>query len=331
MNSGQSSGRLVLGSLALLVAVWGVLGWFDLNKQAEAGFTTNSRHLVTDVAADSPAAKAGLLAGDRISSMAGIATTDAHALARLPRMRVGETRLFTVEREGEVLEIPITYAALPGPSLALQRSTAALGFCFLFFPMLALFKRASDATRILLLMGIGLSLALLKGPYIGDAGARAMAASISSLFVMFGLAATVHFLLVFPRRRGLLGKPWGKTLVYVPAFLLWLLLAWRLLFSPPATELLNRVSGLVMGVVEGGYFLLALFLLLHNYSKTNRPERQQRALNLMLWGTVLGLVPALIAMLAGAFSPGSQLPGQDYYFMALLLIPLSWSNSASRA
>ena len=330
MNNHKPSGKMVLGSLALLVAIWGILGWFDLQQQAAAGFTTDSKNRVTEVMTDSPAAEAGLQVGDRIISIGEFAASDSSLLAKLPRAKAGDTRQFTIEREEGQLEIPITYTALSGSSLTQQRCQVALGFCFLLFPLLALFKRASDATRILLFMGIGLSLSMLDGPYTSDASARALAAAISSLFVTFGMAATVHFLLEFPRRRSLLDKSWGKTLIYLPAFLLWLLLAWRLLFAPPATELLNRFSGLFMGLVEGGYFLLALFLLLHNYSKSDRQQRKQLALNLMLWGTILGLIPALIGMLAGAFSPGSHLPGQDYYFMSLLLIPLSWAFAASR-
>jgi hypothetical protein len=330
MNNPKPSGRMMLGSLALLVAVWGILGWFDLPRQATAGFTTDSRNKVTEVASNSPAAEAGLQAGDQITRIGGFAASDSRLLALLPRAKAGDTRQFIIEREDGEHEIRITYAALTGSSLVQQRCLIVLGFCFLLFPLLALFKSASDATRILLFMGIGVSLSVLDGPYTADAGARALAAAISSLFVMIGMAATVQFLLEFPRRRAMLDKSWGKTLVYLPAFLLWLLLAWRLLFAPPATELLNRFSGLFMGLVEGGYFLLALFLLLHNYSKTDRQQRKALALNLMLWGTVLGLVPALIGMLAGAFSPGSHLPGQDYYFMSMLLIPLSWAFAASR-
>lgn len=321
----------MLGILALLVAMWGILGWFDLGRQATAGFTTDSQNHVTQLAADSPAAEAGLQVGDQITSVAGFTVSDSHSLSRLPRVQAGDTRVFAVEREGAELNIPITYAELPGSTLTQQRCAIVLGFCLLLFPLLALFKRATDATRILAVMGIGLSMAVLDGPYIGDAGGRAMAASISSLFVLFGMAALVQFLLVFPRRRGLLDTSYGKTLIYLPAFLLWLLLAWRFMFAPPATELLNRFSGLMMALVEGGYFLLALFLLLYNYSKTDRQQRRRLALNWMLWGTVLGLVPAVIGLLASGFSPGSTLPGQHYYFMSLLLIPLSWAYAARRS
>lgn len=321
----------MLGSLVLLVSLWGVLGWFDLGQRAAAGFTTDSRNQVTEVAADGSAAAAGLQAGDRIISIDGFAATDARTLGRLPRARAGDTRVFTIEREAGEVAIPITYTALSGNQLTLERSAVVLGFCFLLFPLLALIRSATDATRILLVMGIGLSLSVLDGPYIGDASARAMAAAITTLFVLFGTAAVVQFLLVFPRRRPLLEQSWGKTLIYLPAFLLWLLLAWRLIFAPDATVLLNRFSGLAMAMVEGGYFLLALFLLLHNYSRTDRPERKRLGLNWMLWGTVLGVIPAMIGLLAGAFSPSSQLPGQDYYFMSLLLVPLSWAYAASRA
>ncbi|HET6564497.1 MAG TPA: PDZ domain-containing protein, partial [Xanthomonadales bacterium] len=327
----QPSGRLMLSILAGLVAIWGVLGWLDLEQQAEAGFVSNSRQLVTEVTAASPAEQAGMQVGDQVTKIDGYPADDAYTVARLPRMKAGNVRVFTVQRDDGEHEISIRYEPLPAGLKSLQRSSAVLGFCFLLFPLLALYRQAKHATRILVFMGIGLGLAALDGPYTNDPSARALAAAISSLFVGFGMASVVQFLLVFPRRKPFMDKAYAKLLVYLPAFLLWLLVAWRLLFTPPATELLNRFHGLLMGVVEGGYFLVALFLLLHNYSKTDRAQRQRLALNLMLWGTILGLMPALVAQLATAFSPGAQLPGQDYYFMSLLLIPLSWAFSASRS
>jgi membrane-associated protease RseP (regulator of RpoE activity) len=326
---------MLLGSLALLVTIWGILGWFDLESHAEAGFQTNSNNLVVAVEADSPAAEAGLQVGDQILKIAGYAAEDARSQTRLPRMKAGDTRVFTVQRadEGETseLEVSIAYVALSRHKLALQRASTALGFCFLLFPLLAVFRVSSNATRMLAVMGIGLSMALLKGPFISDASVRAMTASISSLFVLVGMAALVQFLLIFPRRRAFLDKAWAKAVIYLPALLLWLILAWRLLFTPPASAALNTFNGLLMGIVEGGYFLIALFLLLHNYSRTDRGERKALGLNVMLWGTVLGLLPAVIGLLTSTFSPQSALPGQAYYFLSLALIPMTWARSASRA
>jgi hypothetical protein len=330
MSKQQGTGRLLLSVLAMLAAVWGLLGWSDTQQRAEAGFDTDGNNRVIEVGAESPAEQAGLEAGDIILQIAGYATEDARSLARLPRMKAGDTRVFTIERNGEAQEISIIYASLPDDKLALERARVIVGFCFLLFPLLALFRLASDATRLLAVMGIGLSLAFLGGPQITDASIRAMTSSISALFILFGIASLVQFLLVFPNRRPFIDKSYAKSLVYLPAIALWGLLAWRLLFTPAATSFLNSFTGLALGVVVGLYFLFALFRVLRNYSQTDQAQRQRLGLNLMLWGTVAGLLPVTIGQLASAFSPQSVLPGQDYYFLSLMLIPLTWARSASR-
>lgn len=330
-NNRNGSGRMLLGGLALLVAIWGVLGWFDLESQAEAGFQTDTQSRVIAVDEGSPAAEAGLLVDDQILKIGGYAVEDARSQARLPRMKAGDTRVFTVQREGAEKDVAIVYLALSGEKINLERVSLAVGFCFLLFPLLALFRVSNHATGLLAVMGIGLSMSVLEGPFIADAGVRAMTSTISSLFVLVGMATLVRFLLVFPKRRAFMDKGYAKSLIYLPALLLWLLLAWRLLFTPPSSAALNSFHGLLTGIVEGGYFLVALFLLLHNYSRTDRAQRQSLGLNLMLWGTVLGLLPACIALLAATFSPEAGLPGQAYYFVSLALIPLTWARSASRA
>ncbi len=324
----QGQGRNLLVLLAALVALWGIMGWFDIARQAEAGITLDNHQAIIAVLAGSPAEQAGLQPGDQLISIAGVAAADVRAMAQLPRAKVGDTRVFRLIRAGEEQQVQVTYAALPASAQHKERSERLLGFAFLLFPLLALLRCNTMATRILALMGIGLSLAFLAGPHIGVASARGLAATIASLFVMVGLAAMLHFLLVFPRRRGLVDTGAGRMLVYAPALLLWGLLAWRLLFLPPATDLLNSASRLFLGLVEGGYFLVALFLLLHNYSKTDRSLRRRLALNGMLWCTVIGVLPACIGLLVAVFSPASHLPGQDYYFLSLLLVPLGWARSA---
>lgn len=328
--SKANNGRMLLGSLALLAMIWGVLGWFDLESQAAAGFHTDTQHRVIEVPSDSPAAEAGLKAGDQILRIAGYTAEDARSLARLPRMKPGDTRSFSVLRDGVEQEVAIIYAPLTAGKLALERAAAVIGFSFLLFPLLALFRVSNATTRMLAVMGIGLSLTFLHAPFVSDAGIRAMTATISTLFMLFGIAALLQFLLMFPNWRPFLDKSWARAAIYLPAFGLWLLLAWRLLFSPSATSALNTLTGLMVGIVVGAYLLLALFRILRNYSQTDRSQRKRLGLNLMLWGTVMGLLPATLALLVTTFSLHSALPGQDYYFMSLALIPMTWARSASR-
>jgi hypothetical protein len=330
MSAAKTDGRMLMSILALLITLWGLQGWFDLELQTEAGFKLDGNHVVSVVEPQSPAAAAGLQVGDQVLSIGGYAAEDARSLARLPRMKAGENRQFALLRDGVEQNVLISYASLSAHKLALGRAVVVVGFCFLIFPLLALFRVSHEATRILALMGVGLSLAFLQGPYITDAIIRAMTSSVSMLFALFGMATLLRFLLVFPNRRPFLDKPYAKALLYLPVMGLWLLLAWRLLFTPTASDTLNTVTTLAVAIIELGYFLFALFRILRNYSQTDSLQRKKLALNLMLWGTILGLLPALLAMLIKTFSPQSVVPGQDFYFVSLILIPLSWAYSASR-
>ncbi|MEJ8566703.1 PDZ domain-containing protein [Elongatibacter sediminis] len=330
MQETRKEGWLLPILLAALVIGWSVMGWCDLSQATQAGFETDGDNTIVRVLPDSPASSSGLLRGDVITRVGNISAENAAALARLPRARPGEVRNYTVLRDGEAQTVAVRFGPLLPRTLSLSRASSIIGLCFLLFPLLAWYRRPAEATRVLTVMGVGLSFAFIGGPYIAEAGLRSVVLTVTTLFMLSGVAAMAQFLLVFPRRRPWLERAYGKFLLYLPAVVLWALLAYRLLFTPTATSALNTVTNLMAGVVVGGYFLLALFLVLRNYSRTDRAQRRALALNGMLWGTVFGLLPATVAQLVTAFSPQSVLPGQDFYFVSLALIPLSWSRSASR-
>lgn len=329
----------MLTALALMTACWGLLGWLDLSHRGQAGYGTDGVHRVTQVRPDSPAASAGLVAGDRISHIDGVSTRDSAALSRLPVKRPGDRQTLTVERGDEQQQLVVTYGGIPDLDRSKIRASLLVSCGFIFAPLLAFLRHPSDATRVLTLMGIGLGLALIEGPVIADFSTRALSAAVITLFVLCGLAAMLRFLILFPPLSAA-HRPWftgthtrrlARRLVYLPAFLLWLLLAWRIVFTPTATPLLNLFTQAFAGLVMGAYLLGSLYRFLRNYSRTDRAQRKALALNGMLWGTIAGILPGLVARLVEAFSPHAALPGQDYYFVSLVLIPLTWARAASRS
>lgn len=330
MRKAKSNARMLLGSLALMVTIWGVLGWFDLEDRTEAGFDLDNKHTVTYVDAEGPAAKAGLEVGDQVLEIAGYAVEDARSLAHLPRMNAGDMREFTVLRDGAEQTMAIVYRAISEHQVAAGRAVAVVGFCFLMFPLLALYRRSNDATRILAVMGTGLSLYFLPGPDMADASMGALMTTISLLFSWVGMAALLQFLLIFPHRRPFMEQAHARSVLYLPVVALWLGLAWRLLFTPTSSTALNTITSVSIAVVEMAYLLFALLAILRNYHETDLLQRRQGALTLMLWGTLLGVLPALLALLAKTFSPQSVLPGQDFYVLSLILIPLLWAYSSTR-
>ena len=330
MSQNAPGGRILLSVLTLLVASWGVLGWFDLAHQTEAGFDTSANSIVIKVQAASPAETVGLKTGDRITHIDGIPVENSARIARQPRKKSGEVRRFTIERDGESLELGMAYGPLSQNKVSLVQTKMIIGFCFLLFPLLAFFRRPSEPTRILAIMGIGLGLAFMSGPFIADYSIRALTIAINSLFVLFGVAAMLQFLLVFPQKRPFMNRSFGKKLLYAPSFLLWLLIAYRVLFTPTVTPALNVLTNVMAAVIVGAYLLFSLYQVLRNFSRTDKAQRKLLAFNSMLFATVVALLPVTIAQLAFAFSPQSSLPGQDFYFVSLVLIPLMWSRSASR-
>jgi hypothetical protein len=169
-----------------------------------------------------------------------------------------------------------------------------VGFSFLLIPLIACLTRPNAATRVLALMGLGISLSFFDGPYLVSYDVRAVATTVAQLFMLLGLAAMVHFLLLFPRQRPILKKSWGKKLVYLPMLIIWLLIAWRILFTPPAAAISSFISQFLSGVGITAYLLIGLFLLLRNYSRTDRDERSRLAFNRLLWATVFAIIPAVV-------------------------------------
>ncbi len=330
MSRAPGDGRFLLIVLALLAGTWGALGWMDFASQSRAGFDTDGNNKVTRILAGSSAEAAGMKVGDHITHFDGTPLEDASTIARQPRKKIGDVRRITVQREGKDLNLRATYRPMSERELSLSRASTLIGYCFLLLPLVAFFRKSNEATRALVVTGTGLSLAFMDAPYIADFSMRSIVLSIISLYVMFGMAAMLQFLLVFPHRRPWLNRPWGKKLLYFPAFALWVLIAYRALFTPLASSGLNTLTRFAAGIVVGGYVLASLFQVLRNYSRTDRAERKALALNGMLLGTVLGLLPVTIAQMVNAFSPQAMLPGQDYYFVTLALIPLTWARSSSR-
>lgn len=327
MNTGD---RLTLILMALLVAAWGVAGMMDVSQRTEAGFAMDRQHVITHLDPGGPAERVGMQLGDQVVGIAGHPIEDTATMARLPRVEAGERRAIVVDREEKRFQYRPAYRPLEMRARWREYLTAIVGFSFLLIPLTACLTRPSAATRVLALMGLGLSLAFFDGFYILNYQIRAIAVTIAQLFILLGIGAMVNFLLLFPAQRPVLQKSWSKKLIYLPMVFMWLIYGWRILFIPPADSGLVSASHVVTGLGVTAYLAIALYLLLRNYSRTERGERRQLTLNRMLWGTVFAIIPTAVAQLAAMVSPHTPLPGQQYYFVALVLIPITWTLSAVR-
>lgn len=332
MNQTMTGGdRGILLFMAAVIAAWGIYGALDARHQTEAGFTTGQDHVIKYLAPGGPAERVNMQVGDRIIRIDGIDIEETATIVRLPRVDAGERRSYTIVRGEDTIRYRPAFRSLDITARSLQYLSTVVGFSFLLIPLAACLSRPNAATRVLALMGVGVSLSFFGSPHVVNYDIRAVAAVVAQLFMLLGLAAMIHFLLIFPARRPLLERAWGRKLIYVPMLIIWVLIGWRTLFTPPADSTAAFVSQFFSGVGITVYLLLGLFLLLRNYSRTDRPERQRLALNRLLWATVAAVIPSVVAQLATIVSPDTPLPGQDYYFAFLALIPITWSLSAARA
>jgi hypothetical protein len=327
----STADRLILVVMAGLIGAWGAAGALDVSQRTEAGFSTDANHVITHLDPAGPAEVVNMRVGDEIIRIDSKHVEDTGAIVRLPRVAAGERRSYTVQRGESTIRYRPAFRTLDEQTRAREYLFTIVGFSFLLIPLAACLTQPNPATRVLTLMGMGLSLAFFDGPYLLSYDIRAVAAVVAQLFVLLGLAALVHFLLIFPHRRPLLKRSWGKKLVYVPMLIVWLLIGWRVLLTPSEESLARFVSQFFSGLVIVIYLLVGLFLLLRNYSRTDGVVRRRLALNRMLWATAAAIIPAVVAQLARIVSPSTPLPGQAYYFIALLLVPIAWSLSAIRA
>lgn len=329
---------LVIGAVFVL---WGIVGLFDMGNIPYAGYLTGPDNTVIRVDDGSPAQAAGLAVGDRLESIDGVSLEDTPALTRMPRAAVGETRTLMVERTAGVAaamgeagpatrEVAITYAAQRTRDMALGWAGFIIGLCFVGFGLLAYTRTPSRASLLLALTGLCLGLAFLGGPYIGSYALRTIVQSVVLVLVVLGFATLLHCVAEFPKPKATLRRRHMAKVLYAPAILMAVFFLWLIIFEPRGTGTLNNIANALVGIFVVGYFGLALVALIHSFAKAAPGERSAYGLNLLLAGVIIGLAPVMIASLIGIFAPNVVLPGVDFYFLTMVLIPITLAAAVMR-
>ncbi len=278
---------------------------------------------ITDVYRNSPAQTAGLRAHDRIIAINGIAlTSEASCSETLQdvwlRSQPGDHVVLKVVRPGEPQPLVITgtfrAAAGRGDKVPLTQRVANLilncyPILFVVVGLVVLFLRIEDGNAWLL--------ALVFAAFIAAASIPdPVAIAPHSVRIFFYAYRTVldsllpgvfYFLFaVFPTRSPIERKaPWLKWLLLALTACLCLggIRTGNSAVLPFLTALAGEgVWGRVRMVVGYGAILLGLLSLLSNVlSASNRDDK--RKLQVILWGTVVGITPAVVAGLISDLYP----------------------------
>ncbi|MGD2215329.1 MAG: PDZ domain-containing protein [Gemmatimonadales bacterium] len=340
----QKTGNYKIPMLAgaALFVLWGVFGLLDAGNVAYSGYITDGNNTVTQVEEGSPAQAAGLEVGDYIRSIAGIPVEDTRALAQLGRPEIGETRRLVVERgaattlaAGEeppaTREVALTYGAPLGRDVALTWAAFCIGLCFIGFGLFAYLKAPSRSATLLALMGLFLGVGFFLGPHFESYVVRATFTALGLVVAIFGFAFLLHFLMEFPKLKAIMERRHTTKLMYLPALLVALFALYLIAFAPRGTSGFNRFVVAMFGIFIVLYFGLSLWALIHSFVKATPDERSRFGLNLMLGGALIGLLPLTIAALVGILAPTVVLPGGRFFFLTMVLIPITMALAVVRA
>jgi hypothetical protein len=305
-------------AFAAVLVIYGLLGWLDVGNFAQGGWATDPDNTVTQVLMGSPTEAAGLQVGDKIISMGGIAMTDAEGQTRRARPEVGETWEFVVERDGATVSLDVTFGEPVPERKFLAHASFLVGFCFIGFTIRAYLQEQTESTQALALVGTLFSLAFLGGPYFENYMLRSVDNAINVLLIWFGVASILNFLLVHL-------KSAGNRLLFLPALVVGLFISWRILATPEATSGLNNFGNVLFGVVAGFYLIGSLVTVYKSFSGATASERESQGLQLMMIGALIGLVPPIVSIVVGVIAPQAVLPGQNFYFLSMIALPITWS------
>jgi hypothetical protein len=321
--------RWAIITAAAVVGLLQVLGALQVREQVYRGFRSGDDRVIVDVTQGSPADRAGLKVGDRLVRIDGIDAGDAIAQEARPRARVGQTQPIVVDRGGRTLEVHLTLAGLPPMGVVAYLASGLTGLSFLAFGLWAYFSAPRRTTRLLALAGIGLGAVFTEQPYVASPFASSLQESGLIVAAVFGFAVLLHFMLVFPNERRILGWSAALPAIYAPAAVVSAakMAATVVQRGGPGGAVTDTTTAALVLVLA--YFFLAVVALVQSYMRATPAERTASGLNLLVACIVLGFAP-MVPTAVNLVAPGVVFPAGDYYDLTWVLIPFALARAAMR-
>lgn len=317
--------KTLFSILAIALLVWGALGAREVTRTPYAGYRLSSDNVITQVREGSPAAIAGLKAGDQVTKIDNVPVGSVAGFYERGRPAIGSTGSVTVKRGGTEQTITFKYAERPMGDLLVASIGLLTGLAFLIFGMLAYLKNPTRLSTTLCALSLMLALLFLQGPYISSAALRRGINAVISVVVGIMLATLLDYCLSYPRVKEVLAsRPWLRQAIFGIAPLMGLIVGLINLAAPNISATNSLLLGVAIGVIYGGYVLLAVVAVIHSYVKAGAEERSASGLNLMLAGMVIGFGPLIVSILAHTILPHiGDLPGERFWPITSLAIPIS--------
>ncbi len=319
-NQSTSSNSTIL-IVGLLFIIWGILGMMDAKNYTYAGYGTDDNWTVNNIEEASPAEIAGFQKGDVIKTTGGIAVTDSKALNNRARAIIGETRAIVVDRNGTEETLELTYSGMTSKNKTNNMVGFIIGLLFIILGLYANHKYKSALSTAFAIFAVCFGFLFTNGPYISSTILGDIVGVIETAVVLFAFTSLAIYMLRYPPESAFLNSK-NYKMIYVPMLIILAIIVVLDVFRPDNSGTLNMVMRLLFGVFIIGYFLVAVITLVRKYMAASTEDRKAKGLNMMLIGTVIGLLPILVYFTINTISPGSELPGNDYVFYTFAAIPI---------
>jgi hypothetical protein len=322
--------RYLFGPMLVVALVLALIGILDISSTPYSGYRVSPDYKIVWVGPNSPAAMAGLKVGDSIVELGQVQTNRLYELSKQPRAKIGEEVGVTVLRGDAHYDFLVKPEPLPGKEVFLAWAGDLMAFVMLGLGLAVYWRLPSKVSSLFFLGTFCIALAFMTPPYLETFYLRNLVAMSFVVFLTMGFAFFLHLAVVFPKPKPLIteGGFW-ELIIYVPVPLMAINYLGLRLLQPRADLLVNRVLHDAFGFLVLACLVLTLAAIVHSF-ETAIGSEQSKAMIWVLTGSLIGILPPTVAFLLQTFRPEFVLPGQAYYFLLTILVPLSFGRAIWR-
>jgi len=330
--------RWILGLVVLLTLAGQIL---EAERAPQAPDLTMALrdNRVMSVAPGGAAERAGIRPGDLIVGVGAESVSASRSAARLLAYRApGDTVRIALLRGGrpaetaEQREVTFVPTRPPRADLLWRLALAAVGAATILVGFLVFHRKPREISLIFAGVCYGLGY-LVHPPYVPPVDPLPLVRDVLVETVsVFLPPLLVHLFLLFPFRQPILQRrPRLLFLLYVPSFLLMAFFQTLRLLAPRgeasgALVAVGQQLALIVWVVGCG---TALWLFVRSYRRA-QTETARAQVRVVLWGTVLGIFPAVFVLVLRQIRPDFAIPGDRLAVIAFVLVPLSFGYAIVR-
>ncbi len=323
--------RFALYVLAPLLLILEIPVAIHIAQNPTTGMTVHNLR-VAAVSPGSPAAKAGVLVGDRVLAIDGepVGSTVGYYVAVSGRYDLGP-RTYLLGRDGAETAVAITPARPPRARMIWSYGLSLAGLAFLIMGWLVLSRRADMVARYFFGVCVAFAFFLMGIPDWPSPVYMHVKEILRDLANMALPVLVLRFFLYFPSRVRL--DPATRRrhrLLMLPAGLLFLMsLAARAARLDPAESAVVGLLQILASLYFLGYFVAGLAIFSRKALRRSQPVERSK-MQVVLVGLALGFLPFLLGSVLHNISPTRVLPYQEWLGFSLILVPLSFGLAILR-